>query len=150
MIQQIEDAILAKIRAANVGYHCERYAGQAGSLEQLDVWVSGVQLPAVAVFYVGDLDTTPVGETRNRIERVSAQFDVWVITDTTRGYEDAMVAPTGLYAMLETVAGLLYGERLNLPIDPLYKTNQFPVAQQESTGRIIWAQSWIAQHKRSY
>lgn len=150
MISQIEDAILKRIRDADVGYNCERYAGQAGSFEQLDEWISGVQLPAVAVFYVGDVETTPLGETRNRVERVSAQFDVWVITDNTRGYEDAMVSPTGVYAMLDTIAGLLYGERLGLAIEPLYKTNQFPMLMDEESGRIVWAQSWLAPHKKSY
>lgn len=137
--RDIEDKILTEVQAALDGKSMDvkLFEGTQGSLTE---WLASVQLPAVAIWYDGR-DSQPIAEDQ-RIRRVTARFQIWIIHDRLRGYLEAMREKCGLYDLMEDIEEKLQGSNLNLAIEPLYMENEDMVLMDNDTGRIIWGQRW--------
>lgn len=153
MITDIEDAVLARIRAANDG----RLGYQVASIDtyggEFDDDLNQVirRLPAIWVVYAGGGKPSPVGTHKDKW-RMPATFSVLVGARNVRGEPfsrrglevGGQVAEVGAYRMLEDTRRMLLNQDLGLEIAPfqpgavktLYNTRLNNLAMA------VFAQEW--------
>lgn len=132
--------LLVKAAATGIAFAVEHYDGQAGSLEEIDQWMAGVQLPAVAIFYDGQ---TPQQEDESGGLTISeVTMRLWLVHDRLRGYRTAQVAPSGLNELLDALEAGLRGKIVGASCGRLRFGGDNPVIETSSSGRVLWEQRW--------
>lgn len=149
MIQQIEDAIVALVKAASnagvLGYQFETAAAYGLAADQIDRGV--LAYPAMWAIYAGDR-TAPEDAGGHQM-RYSPTFMVFVAAEDwqsktfTREKGDSL-AP-GAYQLMQDVRRLLVGHNLGMPIQRLRpgRTTVVPVEQNVSVISIEFETSYV-------
>jgi len=120
---EIEDAVLAALKASPLRDACRRIDTYAGEFE---AEIDQLSALAPAVFVVmGGGSFTPSGGT---VMERGITFTVYVVARSLRGNNEARRdADAGSYAMLEIVEAALSGTTLGLDIDTVIPAGDAPV-----------------------
>lgn len=122
MIAEIEDALVAAIKAASFGYKLgtvDSYGGELGGDDSaLAILVR--QFPAVWVTFKGESDPKPIGTAKDKW-RAEAEFMLLVATRSPRGERltrhNASATEVGAYQIIKDARLLLLNQDLGLTID---------------------------------
>ncbi|MGZ8221773.1 MAG: DUF1834 family protein [Methylobacter sp.] len=123
MIAEIEDALVAAVKAASFGYALGTVASYGGELGGDDKALALLirQFPAVWVTFKGESDPKPVGTSKNKW-LVDAEFLLLAATHSARGEKftrhSVSATEVGAYQIIEDTRLLLSNQDLGLTIDP--------------------------------
>lgn len=145
----LEDAIIARLVAGmTTAFAVERFSGQAGNPDELLKWIKELpSLPAVAVFYSGGQNDT-VGDFGEMLTK-RVTYDLWLVHEKLRGYEQAMIDDNGIYEMLEEIDAALQGKVV------LAGTKRMRVLDDQMLGaefgnRVVWVVRVETEFTNSY
>lgn len=123
MIAEIEDALVAAVKAASFGYALGTVASYGGELGGDDKALALLirQFPAVWVTFKGEADPKPVGTAKDKW-LVDADFILLVATRNARGekftrHSANAATEVGAYQIIRDVRLLLLNQGLGLAID---------------------------------
>lgn len=122
MIAEIEDALVAAVKAASFGYKLgtvDSYGGELGGDDKtLAILIR--QFPAVWVTFKGESDPKPVGTAKDKW-LAEAEFMLLVAAHNPRGERftrhGANIAEVGAYQIIKDTRLLLLNQDLGLAID---------------------------------
>ncbi len=122
-LTQIEDAIIAYIKASTLGGYCKKTGSfqiESGDLEE-QIKIFAGQMPcALIVFSEGDLQAFP-----GKRMRLEARFQILLASESLRGATAARRGAAGSKGTYQMIHDLVFatdaltGQRLSLSIDPL-------------------------------
>lgn len=122
MIAEIEDALIAAIKAATLGYKLGTVASYGGELASDEKTLALIirQFPAVWVVFNGEANTKPVGTAQDKW-LVDASFLLLVATRSGRGERftrhSANAMEVGAYQIIKDLRLLLLNQDLGLMIE---------------------------------
>ena len=116
-ITEIEDAIIATLKASEMGAYCKKidsYQIEGGDLEE-QIRIFAGQMPCALVVY------TRAGYAHhpNKQQDKEMIFSILVCAQSMKGSGEARRATVGTYKMLDDLRSTLTGEKCGLTIDPL-------------------------------
>ena len=110
-ITEIEDAIIAKLKASDMGAYCKKidsFQIEGGDLEE-QIRIFSLYLPcALIVFSEGSFEHPPMRQEE------TVRFQVLVCAQNLRGFGDPRRGSVGTYQMLDDLRTALTGQRCGL------------------------------------
>jgi phage gp37-like protein len=117
-ITQIEDAIIATLKASAMNAYCKKidsYQIEGGDLEE-QIRLFSLQLPCVLVVYAGGDYSHPPGKRQER----EMKFSLLACAQSLRGAGEPRRGTVGTYKILDDLRSILTGSRVGLDIDMLF------------------------------
>jgi len=116
-ITEIEDAIIATLKASVMGSYCRKidsYQIEGGDLEE-QIRIFAGQLPCILVIYSEGVFEHFI----SGIQDKEMKFSILACAQSMRGVGEPRRGAIGTYKMLDDLRRILTGNRLNLDISPL-------------------------------